>query len=94
MNEPMEADALISIMAMSVMGSIPADANYEVLVTNNGKDSNPVWENATDAVKKGANFLFTNKTASNGFAFNFKITASRGSSGVGGFIQSIQGGFQ
>ena len=94
MNEPMEADALISIMAMSVMGSIPADANYEVLVTNNGKDSNPVWENATDAVKKGANFLFTNKTASNGFEFNFKITASRGSSGVGGFIQSIQGGFQ
>ena len=94
MNEPMEADALISIMAMSVMGSIPADANYEVLVTNNGKDSDPVWENATDAVKKGANFLFTNKTASNGFAFNFKITASRGSSGVGGFIQSIQGGFQ
>lgn len=94
MNEPMEADALISIMAMSVMGSIPADANYEVLVTNNGKDSNPIWENATDAVKKGANFLFTNKTASNGFAFNFKITASRGSSGVGGFIQSIQGGFQ
>lgn len=94
MNEPMEADALISIMAMSVMGSIPADANYEVLVTNNGKDSNPVWENATDAVKKGANFLFTNKTAENGFAFNFKITASRGPSGVGGFIQSIQGGFQ
>lgn len=94
MAEPMEADAQITIMAMSVIGEIPADANYQVLVTNNAKDAEPVWEDATSEVKSGANYLFENQTATNGFAFNFKVTASRGASGTGGYISSIQGGFQ
>lgn len=94
MTEPMEADAQITIMAMSVTGDIPADANFQVLVTNNAKDSSPVWEDATSEVKSGANYLFENQTAANGFAFNFKVIASRGPSGTGGHISSIQGGFQ
>lgn len=94
MTEPMEADDQITIMAMSVTGDIPADADFQVLVTNNAKDSNPVWEDATSEVKSGANYLFENQTAANGFAFNFKVIASRGPSGTGGHISSIQGGFQ
>lgn len=94
MTEPMEADAQITIMAMSVTGDIPADANFQVLVTNNAKDTSPVWEDATSEVKSGANYLFENQSAQNGFAFNFKVIASRGSSGIGGYISSIQGGFQ
>ena len=94
MEQPMEADAKITIMVMSVAGDIPADAEYQVLVTNNAKDDEPVWEDATSAIKSGANYLFTNENATNGFAFNFKLTASRGSSGTGGYISSIQGGFQ
>lgn len=94
MTEPMEADAQITIMAMSVTGDIPADANFQVLVTNNAKDTEPTWEDATSEVKNGANYLFENQTATNGWAFNFKVIASRGSSGIGGYISSIQGGFQ
>lgn len=94
MQEPMEADAQITIAALSVTGDIPADADYQVLVTNNAKDESPVWEDATEAVGKGANYLFTNKTAANGYAFNFKVTVRRGDSGTGGYISSIQGGFQ
>ena len=94
MTEPMEADDQITIMAMSVTGDIPADADFQVLVTNNAKDSSPVWEDATSEVKSGANYLFENQTAANGFAFNFKVIASRGTSGTGGHISSIQGGFQ
>ena len=94
MTEPMEADAQITIMAMSVTGDIPADANFQVLVTNNAKDTEPTWEDATSEVKNGANYLFENQTATNGWAFNFKVIASRGSSGTGGYISSIQGGFQ
>ena len=94
MTEPMEADAQITIMAMSVTGDIPADANFQVLVTNNAKDTEPTWEDATSEVKNGANYLFENQTATNGFAFNFKVIASRGASGTGGYISSIQGGFQ
>lgn len=94
MAEPMEADAPITIMVMSVAGSIPADADFQVLVTNNAKDAAPVWEDATQAIKTGANYLFENEAATNGYAFNFKVTAARGASGIGGYISSIQGGFQ
>lgn len=76
MTEPMEADDQITIMAMSVTGDIPADANFQVLVTNNAKDSSPTWEDATSEVKNGANYLFENSTATNGWAFNFKVIAS------------------
>lgn len=92
--EAMEADAQITIAALSVSGDIPADANYQVLLTNNANDTEPVWEDATTEVKNGSNYLFENQSAQNGFAFNFKVIASRGSSGIGGYISSIQGGFQ
>ena len=94
MTEPMEADAQITIMAMSVTGDIPGHANFQVLVTNNAKDTEPTWEDATSEVKNGANYLFENQTATNGWAFNFKVIASRGSSGTGGYISSILGGVQ
>lgn len=92
--QPMEADAQITLCAITVGGMIPADAVFKVEVTNNGKDSSPVWEDATTEVRNGRNHLFTNQTASNGFAFNFRITAKRGASGESGYIASIQGGFQ
>ena len=92
--QPMEADAQITLCAITVGGMIPADAVFKVEVTNNGKDSSPVWEDATTEARNGRNHLFTNQTASNGFAFNFRITAKRGASGESGYIASIQGGFQ
>ena len=91
---PMEADDQITICVLSVLGSIPADAKYSVMVTNNALDDEPVWEDCTDTVKNGANYIFTNKTAVNGFAFNFKVEVERGESGQGGYINSVQGGFQ
>ena len=91
---PMAADDQISICVLSVIGSIPADAEYRVEVTNNANDETPVWEDCTTAVKTGANYVFENKTAANGFAFNFRLTAERGPSGEGGYINSVQGGFQ
>lgn len=92
--QPMEADAQITLCAITVGGLIPADAVFKVEVTNNGKDSSPVWEDATTEARNGRNHLFTNQTAANGFAFNFRITAERGASGESGYIASIQGGFQ
>ena len=92
--KPMEADAQITLCAITVGGLIPADAVFKVEVTNNGKDSSPVWEDATTEAWNGRNHLFTNQTAANGFAFNFRVTAERGASGESGYIASIQGGFQ
>lgn len=92
--KPMEADAQITLCAITVGGLIPADAVFKVEVTNNSKDSSPVWEDATTEARNGRNHLFTNQTAANGFAFNFRVTAERGASGESGYIASIQGGFQ
>ena len=94
LDTPMDADAKISICAITVTGHIPTDADYTVEVTNNAKDDSPVWEDCTDEAKAGRNYLFQNDTATNGFAFNFRVTAERGDSDEGGYITSIQGGFQ
>ena len=92
--EPMAADDKITICVLSVAGDIPADADYTVEVTNNGNDDAPVWEDCTMEVRNGGNHVFENETAANGFAFNFRVSAKRGPSGQGGYISSVQGGFQ
>lgn len=92
--EPIDADDIITVMVLNILGSIPSDADLEVLVTNNALDDEPVWEDATADIKNGNNHIFTNQTATNGFAFNFKVTVSRGSSNTGGYITNIGGAFQ
>ena len=91
---PFAADDKITICVLSVAGEIPADAEYKVEVTNNGNDDAPVWEDCTMEVRNGGNHIFTNETAAKGFAFNFRVHVKRGPSGKGGYISSVQGGFQ
>ena len=94
LKEAFHADDKISICVLSVAGHIPADADYTVEVTNNANDDDPVWEDCTIEVKNGGNHIFTNETAENGFAFNFRVKVKRGPSSEGGYISGIQGGFQ
>lgn len=91
---PLNANNDIAVMVMALTGSLPDDANLKVLVTNNARDSTPVWEDATADIKNGTNYVFTNKTAANGFAFNFRLTVSRGSSDNGGYISNIGRAFE
>lgn len=92
--EPLDADDAITVAVMTLTGSIPDDAVLKVLLTNNGKDPAPVWEDATQSVKNKLNHVFTNATATNGFAFNFKVTITRGASDLGGFLTNIGGAFE
>lgn len=92
--EPMGASEAITLCALSVSGGIPGDAAFKVEVTNNANDASPAWEDCTTAVRNRLNHIFENKTAANGFAFNFRLHVERGESGQGGYITSIQGGFQ
>ena len=92
--QPMEADGPITVCVLSVSGSIPVSAQFSVKVTNNANDAAPVWEDCTADVRSGVNHIFANQTAVNGFAFNFKVEVERGPSGQGGYITSVQGGFQ
>lgn len=94
LEQPMSADGPITVCVLAASGFIPADAQYTVMVTNNANDGAPIWEDCTAAVRSGANHIFDNSTAEEGFAFNFKLSVERGPSGQGGYITSVQGGFQ
>lgn len=91
---PLAVDGDITVAVLQVTGSIPDDATFKVEVTNNANDQSPVWQDATVEVKKGVNIVFTNSTAANGAAFNFRVSVSRGASGTGGYIEAISGAFQ
>lgn len=93
--QPLTADDTITVAALTLEGSFPADLSLSVEMTNNALDDSPVWETATD-IQRGesrafVHHAFTNKTAARGFAFNYKVTIARGASGVGGTITMIGG---
>lgn len=93
--QPLTADDTITVAAMTLEGSFPADMSLSVELTNNARDDAPVWENCTD-IQRGesrafVHHAFTNKTAAKGAAFNYKVTITRGASGVGGNITMIGG---
>ena len=93
--QPLTADDTITVASMTLEGSFPADMSLTVELTNNALDDAPVWENCTDIqsgkAKAFARHNFTNKTAAKGAAFNYKVTITRGGSGVGGNITMIGG---
>lgn len=93
--QPLTADDTITVAALTLEGSFPADMSLSVELTNNARDDAPVWENCTD-IQRGesrafVHHAFTNKTAAKGAAFNYKVTITRGESGVGGNITMIGG---
>ncbi len=93
--QPLTADDTITVAAMTLEGSFPSDLSLSVELTNNALDDAPVWENCTD-VQRGesrafVHHAFANKTAARGFAFNYKITVTRGESGTGGTLTMIGG---
>lgn len=92
--EPLAVEGDITVAVLQVTGSIPDDAKFKAEVTNNALDSSPVWQDATTEVKKGVNIVFENKTATNGAAFNFRVSVERGESGTGGYIEAVSGAFQ
>lgn len=93
--QPLTADDTITVAALTLEGSFPADMSLTVEMTNNGLDDSPVWETVTD-IQRGesrafVHHVFTNKTAAKGAAFNYKVTITRGASSVGGNITMIGG---
>lgn len=92
--EPLAVDGDITVAVLQVTGSIPDDAKLKAEVTNNAKDEAPVWQDVTTEVQKGATIVFSNSTATNGAAFNFRVSVERGESGEGGYIEAISGAFE
>ena len=92
--EPLAVEGDITVAVLQVTRSIPDDAKFKAEVTNNALDSSPVWQDATTEVVNGTNIVFTNQTATNGAAFNFRVSVERGASGEGGYIEAVSGAFE
>lgn len=95
LTQPLTADDTITVAALTLEGSFPGDMSLTVEMTNNARDDTPTWENCTD-IQRGesrafVHHAFANKTAAKGAAFNYKVTITRGESGVGGNITMIGG---
>lgn len=92
---PLTADDTITVAALTIEGSFPADMILTVEMTNNALDDSPVWEKCTDVhIGESRAFVhhaFTNKTAAKGAAFNYKVDITRGDSGTGGTLTMIGG---
>lgn len=95
LSHPLTADDTITVAALTLEGSFPSDMSLSVELTNNALDDAPVWENCTDIQRGEAKAFihhsFTNKTAAKGAAFNYKVTITRGESGVSGSVTMIGG---
>lgn len=93
--QPLTADDTITVAALTLEGSFPADMSLTVELTNNGLDDSPVWETVTDIqsgeAKAFVHHSFTNTPADKGAAFNYKVTITRGESGTGGTLTMIGG---
>lgn len=92
---PLTADDTITVASMTLEGTLPTDLSLSVEMTNNALDEAPVWEKCTD-IQRGesrafVHHAFANKTAARGFAFNYKVTITRGESGTGGTLTMIGG---
>ena len=93
LSNALPADDRPEVIRLSIIGQL-IDAELSVFVCNNGNDALPTWENATDAVVSGINYIFSNttKTATN-WGVNVSVDFGRGASNTPGYIQSIQGAF-
>lgn len=90
--EPLQSDENnepIRSCNLKILGNIPDDAEVKYEMCNNALDDEPAWEDASRLVKLGLSYVFKNKNAQNGYAVNFRITAKRGTSNTGGFIEKI-----
>ena len=91
---PLSVEGSITKGIITLEGSIPDDATLQVQATNNAKDSSPVWIDVTNYVQTNSEFTFSNSTAANGPAFNFKVYVKRGASDESGYIAAVVGAFE
>lgn len=76
-------------------GQFPPDCKLIVEVTNNANDpQGGYWEDCTQYVFTDRTYYFENQIATYGPAFNFRVRAERGPSGMSGYFSKIQGYFE
>lgn len=92
---PMESSSMPTRLALTVNRVVAGGAILKVEVCNNGFDSNPTWEDATDSVESSLVHLFTNtsKTADK-WGVSIRVSIDRNGASGACYISSIGGNFE
>lgn len=78
---------------LSMSANIPAEASIKIEITNNGLDTNPVWQDCTAQVLGNEKIFFSNKTkTADKWAVNLRVTGDKKTS-TEVLSVSIIGGF-
>ena len=92
---PWVASSMPTRIMLVVTRNIPPTSIFKVEVCNNGYDTSPTWENATDAVTNGLVHVFSNttKTATD-WGVLVRVTVERNGATGACYISAIGGNFE
>lgn len=92
---PWVSSTMPTRIMLVITRNIPSAATFKVEVCNNGFDTSPAWEDATDAVKSGLVHVFSNakKTAAN-WGVLVRVTVARNGATGACYISAIGGNFE
>ena len=92
---PLSASEMPSRIMLVITKNVPSDANFKVEVCNNGYDTLPTWEDATDAIVSGVAYSFRNDTKkATNWGVKFRVTVERNGSTGACYISAIGGNFE
>ena len=92
---PLSASEMPTRIMLVITKNIPSTAKLKVEVCNNGYDTSPTWEDATDAIVSGVAYVFTNKTkTATNWGVKFRVTVERNGSTGACYISAIGGNFE
>lgn len=95
LENPLEADAMVTKATINLVGSIPKDAILKVEVCNNAHDPNPTWEDVTTKVIKERKIFFANKQkTADRWGVNVRVNVDRNGATGECYISSIGGSYE
>ena len=95
LKEPLQADDKITKAIINIEGEIPTGSLMTVEACNNAFDENPIWENVTNATRKGSKIFFKNQTkTAEKWGFNVRVKVSRKDETGDCYITGIGGNFE
>ena len=94
-SNPWASATMPSRIMLVVTRNLPSGATFKVEVCNNGYDTSPAWEDATDAVRSGLVHVFTNTVKSSGqWGVVVKVTVNRNGATGACYVSAIGGNFE
>ena len=92
---PWASTSMPTRIMLVVTRNLPSGATFKVEVCNNGNDTTPTWEDATDAVRSGLVHVFSNVVKTSGqWGVVVRVTVNRNGATGACYVSAIGGNFE